>query len=433
MKAQNALPLNADTVQEISRVHNEPAAWLQRRLEAWQRVEALPWPESRYTRFHGLNLDDFQTFVPGTSFMPLLPAHLREILRDPRNSVAVQVNAEVVLVRLSEEYRQAGVEVLDFDVALRQDPDGVAARFGSLVPPTEDRFAALVHALHSGGLFVRVPEGRTLESPLYVLHILTDPQSAVFSPTLVLAEQGSRLDLVFETLSGPAAEPALVAGTQEIFVGAGARVGIHRIENWNRKTWVALHRRAQLAPGASVQWATAWLGGRLTYSRMQTLLEGGDTQADDVQVFFADQRQHFDLSTLLDHRGLRTRGNVLAKGALRDRARSVFYGMIKIEKGAQFADSYLADHSLILNRGAHADSVPGLEIEANQVRATHGATVSRIDREKVFYLQTRGLSEEEARKTIVVGFLAPAVEKIPVAAVREHLQALLEQRWHKGA
>ncbi len=426
----NALPLTAQSLEEVARARTEPPAWLQRRQEAWSLVESLPWPESRYTRFHGLQVEEFQTLHPATSFMPLLPAHLREILQDTENSVVVQVNAEVALVRLSPEYQKAGVEAMDFDVAVQRNPDLVAEHFGNLIPPSEDRFVALVHAFRSGGLFLRIPPDRQLSRPLYVLQVLTEPRAAVFSPVLVLVERGSQVHLLFETLSGPAAEPALVAGTHEIFVAEEARVGIHRIDAWNQKTWVALHRRARLARSAEIQWTTAWLGGRLTYGRMQTLLMGDDTQAKDVQVFFATHRQHFDLSTLLDHRGLRTRGNVLAKGVLRDRARSVFYGMIKIEKDAQFADSYLADHSLILNRGAHADSVPGLEIEANQVRATHGATVGRIDREKVFYLQTRGLSENEARKTIVIGFLNPALEQIPMASDR--IRQLLEQRWQEG-
>ncbi len=428
----NALSLKPESLKEIAQSRSEPGEWLRKRQEAWHLVETLPWPESRYTRFQGLHLEDFQTLHPATSFMPLLPAHLREVLRDPENSVVVQVNAEVALVRLSAEYQQAGVEVLDFDVAIKTRPDQIAEGFGHLIPPSEDRFVALVHALRSGGLFLRVPPGQSLSRPLYLLQVLTEPAAAVFSPTVIRVEQGSQLDLILETLSGPAAEPALVASTQEIFVEEEARVGIHLMEHWNQKTWVALHRRARLARSARVQWSTAWLGGRLTYSRMNTLLAGDDTEARDVQVFFATHRQHFDLSTLLDHQGLRTRGNVLAKGVLRDRARSVFYGMIKIEKDAQFADSYLADHSLILNRGAHADSVPGLEIEANQVRATHGATVSRIDRERVFYLQTRGLSENEAKKTIVLGFLSPALAEIPMAPLREHFAGLLEERWQEG-
>ncbi len=432
MKEMTSLPVNAQALEEIARVRTEPGDWLERRRAAWQQAETLNWPESKYTRFKGLDLQDFQTLIPATSFLPLLPPYLREVVRDERHSVVVQVNAEVALVRLSPEHREAGLEVLDFDVALRQKPELVARHFGGLIPPDEDRFVALVHALRSGGVWVQVPEGAELSTPVYLLQVVTEPRAAVFSPVVVVAGAKSRLDLVFETLSGPAAEPALVAGTQEFYVGPGARVGIHRLENWNLKTWVALHRRARLADRASVQWATAWLGGRLTYGRVHTLLAGDDTEAEDVQVFFASHRQHFDLSTLLDHQGLRTRGNVLAKGVLRDRARSVFYGMIKIEKNAQFADAYLADHSLILNRGAHADSVPGLEIEAHQVRATHGATVGRIDREKVFYLQTRGLSEDEARKTIVVGFLNPALERIPVATMRDHLQHLLEKRWAEG-
>ncbi len=432
MNEGTLIPVKEQALLEIARSRSEPEVWVQRRKEAWKQAESLSWPESRYTRFRGLDLEEFHTLIPATSFLPLLPPWLREVIRNEGNSVVVQVNAEVAMVRLAPEQQQAGLEVLDFDVAVRKYPDLVAQHFGGLIPPSEDRFAALVHALRAGGLFLRVPPNQEFTAPVYLLHVLTEPQAAVFTPTLVLVGENSHLDLVFETLSGPAAKPALVAGIQEFYLDRGAHLGIHRIENWNQKTWVALHRRAKLGTEATVQWATAWLGGRLTYSRVRTDLAGDDTRAEDVQVFFASHRQHFDLSTLLDHQGLRTQGNVLAKGVLRDRARSVFYGMIKIEKHAQFADSYLADHSLILNRGAHADSVPGLEIEANQVRATHGATVGRIDREKVFYLQTRGLSENEARKTIVIGFLTPALERIPMASMRDHLQQLLEERWAEG-
>lgn len=432
MEKNLQLGLSQETLEEIARAKAEPRELLTQRLRAWELAQNLPLPESRFTRFRKLNLGRFQTFAPATTFLPLLPQRVRDLLRREDISLLVQVNSDVVLSRPSREFREKGGLLLDLDEALRKHPDRVQPYLARLVAPDENKFAALTYAFRSGGAFVHVPEKTAIESPLFILQVITEPDLAIFTPMVVILEQEARFSYVVETFSPPLEGETLACETHEVFVGEGAEVHIGLVQNWNRSTWAVANRKARLARDGKVRWATAWMGSRLLFARQVSLLEGDGSDAEDVQVFFTDDRQHFDIATTLDHIGLHTRGEVLAKGALKERSRSIFYGMIKIEPGAQHADSYLSDHALMLNPGARADSIPGLEIEANQVRATHGATTGQIDPDQVFYLMTRGLPEKEAKKLLVEGFLEPAVSRIPIPAVKETLLELIESKWESA-
>ncbi len=178
-----------------------------------------------------------------------------------------------------------------------------------------------------------------------------------------------------------------------------------------------------------MNWTIGHIGGGTTRSRVESVLDGPGATAEDVEIVFGSESQRVDAVTDLTHRSTNTTGHVLARGVLRDSARTIFKGMIRIEEGAKNSNSYLAEHAMIFSKKARADAIPGLEIMTNEVKATHSGSVSQVDEEQIFYLMSRGLSQSEAQRMIIIGFLHPAVQRIPLRTVRAAIQYLIEEKW----
>jgi Fe-S cluster assembly protein SufD len=292
----------------------------------------------------------------------------------------------------------------------------------------DEKFAAHNAAEWQHGLLVQVRRGVVLEKPLYVRITNSADGGALFWRLLVVAEEGSRFSLIEEyTSSGPDVAGYTNAAT-ELYVEQGAKLEYVSIQDLARATWHFVSHRARVERDAELDWVAGGFGSKKGKIRIENDLAGQGATSRVTGCYFADGVQQLDYDTLQEHLAPNTTSDFAFKGVLRDKARAVWRGMIRVAKDAQKTNAYQENRNLLLSPDAHADSIPGLEIEANDVRCTHGATVSQVNRDELFYCMARGLSRSEAELLIVRGFYQEIFDRIQLAPVRDALQSVLEAR-----
>jgi Fe-S cluster assembly protein SufD len=438
-------------VDGLSATKAEPD-WLRAfRQRAWDAWEAIPMPtrqdeDWRRTDIRLLDLTTFASYTAPSTTATTAPANAATTV--PATATASAPDGPVGLATrgadlagllvqrdglaarpdLAPDLAAQGVLFADLDTAVREHGPLVERHLGSVVPADANKFAALNAALWSGGSFVYVPRGVAVALPLSALLRQVTPGAAVFPRTLIVLDRGASLTFIGTTRSADQDVPAFHAGVVELCIGEGARLRYVGLQNWGGHVWSFTTERAALARDARVEWVAVGLGGRLTKSYVQTRLLDAGASARLVGVVYGGGKQHFDYHTLQEHVAPHTSSDLLFKTALKDQARSVYVGLIQVHKTAQQTDSYLANRNLLLSGTAKADSIPRLEIEANDVRCTHGATVAPVDPEQVFYLETRGLPRGDAVRTIVEGFFEPVLQEIPAETVRDHLRLALAEK-----
>jgi Fe-S cluster assembly protein SufD len=320
-------------------------------------------------------------------------------------------------------------------VVVGEVPDGVtfealtdgAERLGTLIGG-EDKFTAHNAALWRHGLLVRVAKGVELEKPLYVRITSTAADASVFWRLLVVAEEGSRFSLVEEYVSGSPDLAAYSNAAVELFVEQAAKLEYVSVQNYSAQTWHFATHHARVERDAELDWVAGGFGSRKGKVRIQNDLAGPGATSRVTGAYFADGTQHLDYDTFQEHIAPHTTSDFAFKGALRDEASVVWRGMIRVEKDAQKTNAYQENRNLLLSEQAHADSIPGLEILANDVRCTHGATLSQVDRDQLFYAMARGLTRADAERLIVRGFFQDILDRIELPPVREALAEALEAR-----
>jgi Fe-S cluster assembly protein SufD len=297
------------------------------------------------------------------------------------------------------------------------------------VRATEGKFAAMAAALATNGVLLYVPRGVQVEEPLH--SVLWGPGSrlAHLSHILVWVEDGASLTYVHEAASPT--EPdgqTLHSGIVEINVGQGANLRFVELQSWGEHVWNFSHERARVERDANLDWIFVAVGSQLTKNFSELDLQGQGATGRMSGFYFTDGTQHLDHDTQQNHLAPNTTSDLLFKGALKDRSRSVWQGMIYVAPGAQKTDGYQANRNLVLSSQARADSIPGLEILADDVRCTHGATVGKIDPNEIFYLRSRGIPLEEAERVIVEGFFDPIVQRIPFEGVKGRLERIISEK-----
>jgi Fe-S cluster assembly protein SufD len=319
---------------------------------------------------------------------------------------------------------ETGIEILSAPAGVTFEP--LPADYPAELVPDDDKFAMENLASWEHGLLVRVPKGVHLEKPLYVQ--VTSNGGSLYWRMVVVAEEGARFTLI-EDLSSVA--PDVVAYTNavvELFVDDGAKIEYVSLQNLSRETWHFGRHRARLERDSELDWVIGGFGSKKGKVWIENDLAGSGATSRVTGAYFADGEQHLDYDTFQEHIAPNTESDFAFKGALRESASAVWRGMIRVEEGAQKTNAYQENRNLLLSDHAHADSIPGLEIMANDVRCTHGATLGRINRDELFYLMTRGLSRAEAERLIVRGFFQDVLDRIELEPVREALGAALEAR-----
>ncbi|HEU5117521.1 MAG TPA: Fe-S cluster assembly protein SufD [Isosphaeraceae bacterium] len=416
---------------------DEPAWLAARRREALAIFQASPWPTLRDEEWRRTDIRAFKlaNFHPPESNEPneaekaaLRPAY--DNLNNLYGTGVEQINAAVTR-RPEASLLPKGVIFTDLASAVREHPELVRQNLLTrAVDPSADVFSALHSAFWTGGVFLYVPKGVKVETPLFSLIGLAGEGSVDLNHTLVVLEDGAEATLVQETTSAgrPEKVSALHAGAVELIVGQGAHLRFVNIQNWDDQTWHFSRDRAIVERDASVQWTIGGLGSRLAKVNQEVALTGPGAQAQVNGIMFTTGRQHLAYFTRQDHAAPNTRSDLLYKGGLKGHSRIVWKGMIRVEPEAQKTDAYQKNDSLVLADTARADSIPGLEIEANDVRCTHGATAGQVDEDMVFYLQARGIGREEAVRLVVEGFFANVYDRITLEPVRETLRQAVAEK-----
>jgi Fe-S cluster assembly protein SufD len=387
------------------------------RAEALERYRAIPLPTTseeswRFTDLRGFDPDSFASNGQVRGTVPQT--------RPERSMLEIDVAGHAVV-------GEGGIEI-------ERAPDGVTFEplrehelLGSLVG-ADDKFAAHNAAMWENGLLVHVPKGVELEQPLYVRIANAVEDGALFFRLLVVAEPETRFSVIEEYASGSTELSGYTNTVAELVVGQAAKVEYVSIQNLSRETWHFASHRARVERDAELDWVAGGFGSKKGKTRIENDLAGEGATSRVTGAYFADGAQHLDYDTFQRHEAPHTTSDFAFKGALRDTATAVWRGMIRVEQDAQKTNAYQENRNLLLSPRAHADSIPGLEIEANDVRCTHGATVGQVDRDQLFYLMARGLSRAEAERLIVRGFFQDVLERIELEPVREALGDALEAR-----
>jgi Fe-S cluster assembly protein SufD len=377
------------------------------RQEASKEFQALPWPAKTDEEWRRTDPVPFQMEEPAASA-----------------TADIQVGYEPV----APELIQAGVIVTDIQTALNRFPDLTEhCMLQSGKPDGLKKFAALHQASWTQGLFVYVPEGVKIPLPLKTW-IQAEGAKSFFPHALIVLEAGAEATLIDERRSGNSSQTVIANELTEIVLKEGASLRYLRIQRWNNSTAELFMQKATLEKDARFLNAAITLGGSVTKAHLETLLQGTGAHADLLGVLFGSHKQHFDFHTVQDHKAERTHSDLLYKSALKDEAKSVYTGLIRIEKSAQKSDAYQANRNLLLSDGASADSVPMLEILADDVRCTHGVAVGPVDEEQLFYLMSRGLAPADAERLIVQGFFEQVLQRVPLGEMNEQLIEELTNR-----
>lgn len=356
----------------------------------------------------------------------------------PRGAAAYAEIREdrVAALVLSPEARAAGVVLETLAETGRRDPSLFRRLLeGGCALPANDKLAQMTRALWSQGLLLQVPDGVRLEKPVFLRWVVGAPGTALLTRTIISVGEDAEVAVVEEQESaeGRAAagdEQAFLAGTTEVGIGAGSILSFAGLQDLSLDQIAFQHRSAVLAKGATVRWALAQLGSRIIRSRIDNLLEGNGSSVEQAEIFFGSSDQLFDLTSYTHHVGRDTTGNLLSKGALADRSRGYMKGLATIDQPAHGTDSYLGEFGMLLSKQARSVAIPSLEIDQPDCRrVAHSSSVGPVDETQLFYLESRGLEPEEARKAIVLGYLEPVVARVPLESARERLRELLEKKW----
>ncbi|MGZ0172783.1 MAG: Fe-S cluster assembly protein SufD [Planctomycetales bacterium] len=426
-----AAGFTAEVFEEFLQTRDEPEWVTQSRRDAfdlYQEKLAQPLAQEEWKRV-GL-----RAFRPGKFQLQNASSETGNVgtLMQDRAEFAgsvVHVDGHCVSQSVSDELKARGVLFGDLATMLREHGDTLRPHFATrAVEAGTDRFSAWHAAFWTGGALLFVPSGVKVEEPLYSLIGLVQDGAADFSHTLVILEDNAEATLLEETSSSTEDAAGLHVGAVELLVGKEARLQYVQLQNWNGKTWHFAHQSGRVAGNGSLQWTVGGLGSKVAHVHQDVHLDGRGAEGQVNGVTFATNKQLLSYYTQQTHHAPDTRSDLLYKDVLRDKARCVWRGMIKVDKEAQQTDGYQRNDSLMLSSAARCDAIPGLEIEADDVRCTHGATAGRVDVEQVFYAMCRGLTEYEAMHMIVQGFFQTVTDRIPVELVRHTLDKAVERK-----
>jgi Fe-S cluster assembly protein SufD len=411
---------------------DEPAWLTDMRRAAWQRFQDLPMPSVRdeewmRTDIRLFKLDRFGLPDPSIQSSATVPnALLAEGVE--LGGRTVSVDSHLVTGELAPKWVKQGVLFGSLGRLVAEHGDLLRPFFERrVVDPYKDRFSALNAACWSGGPLLYVPKGVRIDEPLHALSALGDGGTDL-AKIMVILEPGAEATFLTETASSSPTAGGLHCGSIELIAEQGARLRYVSLQNWGHEVWHFAHQKAHVGREANLQWTIGALGAKLAKVNQHVALTGPDAEVQVNGVMFTEGKQHLSYNTHQHHHAPYCRSDLLYKTALQDRSRTVWRGMIKVDRAAQRTDAYQRNDNLMLSRDARADSIPGLEIEADDVRCTHGSTSGRVDESQVFYAMTRGYTRREAVRMIVAGFFQQVFDRITIESVRDALGEAIGRR-----
>jgi Fe-S cluster assembly protein SufD len=420
-------------VMALSNTQNEPQ-WLRDvRLAAWEVYEQTPMPqleeEWRRTDYRSIRWNEADVVISANGISEdVVPAKNREpLVGDKQGGLLVFVDGKVAHHEIADELTKLGVIFTDLNTAVQNHSDLVQVNLGKAVQPEMGKFAALHAALWQNGIFVYVPRNKVAELPLHVVIYNTKPGASLLH-NLVVIEENAQATIQVEYASAEAEKHSAYFGGTELVVGDAANLRYVSLQEWNRETYDFSHQRAMVGRDGNLDWIIGNMGSRLTKAFIEVDVVGKGANAQVSGFFFADKNQFFDLDTQQNHNAPVTNTNLLFKGAAKDNARTLWQGMIKSLPKMQKIDGYQVCRNLVLSDDARMDSIPGLEIEADDVACSHAATFGTLEEQPIFYLMSRGIELPQAQLMLISGFFDELLQRIPFEKVRTRLMEEIEAK-----
>jgi len=430
--------LNADVVRDISG-HKEEPEWMTKfRLSSLKRFEAKPMLEWFAKNMPDIDFDDIYYYLKPTegqvSEWDELPDEMQatyeklgipEAERKFLAGVTAQYDSETVYHRNRDELEKTGVIFTDMDTAVREYPEIVQKYFATVIPPGDNKFAALNSAAWSGGSFIYVPPGVHCEMPLQAYFRINSNNAGQFERTLIIADEGSSVHYV-EGCSAPVySTDSLHSAVVELIAKPGARIRYTTIQNWSPNVYNLVTKRARAETEATVEWIDGNLGSKLTMKYPAVVMTGPKAHGEVLSVAYAGPGQHQDAGAKMTHAAPETTSIIDSKSISKDGGRTTYRGLVKVEEGAHGCKSHVRCDALILDEESRSDTYPYMEIDEKDARIGHEATVSKVGDDQLFYLMSRGLTEQQATAMIVNGFIEPITKTLPMEYAVE-LSRLIE-------
>src|SRR3569833_2932586 len=414
-------------VEDISEYKNEPQWMREFRLKALDHFLARPQPTSGAPMLGEVNYDDIHYFVRASEKAERswddVPDDIKktfdrlgipEAERKFLSGVGAQYESEVVYHQVREDLEKQGVVFMDMDSGLKEHPELLREYFSPIIPPNDNKLAALNSAVWSGGSFVYVPPGVHVEMPLQAYFRITTENMGQFERTLIIADEGSYVHYVEGCTAPTYSSDSLHSAVVELIAKPGARIRYTTVQNWSQNVYNLVTKRAIAQERATVEWVDCNLGSKLTMKYPSVYLMGEEAHGEILSIAFAGHGQHQDAGGKIVHAAPNTTSNIFAKSISKDGGRSSYRGLLEVAKGAHGSKSKVVCDALLLDEHSRSDTYPTIRIGEDDVDVGHEATVSKVGDEQLFYLMSHGLDEEEAGKLIVNGFIEPIVKELPM-------------------
>ncbi|MCL4249150.1 MAG: Fe-S cluster assembly protein SufD [Anaerolineae bacterium] len=430
--AEAPLYTQAD-VEALSARNNEPQWLRESRIAAWELYEMLPMPsremeEWRRTDYRHVRWEEASQLLNGAQpTFDNIPEAMREpLIGEEQGGMIAFANGKLVRHELNQSMAAKGIIFTDLLTACREYPHLVRENLMTkAVQPGDGKFAALHAAMWTHGVFMYVPRGVAAELPFHVVMYNTD-DGATLGHMLVILEEAAEAKVLVDYQSAGGAAQSSYIGATELIIGPAANLTYVGLQDWNRSTFEFSHQRARVGSDGNLDWIVGTMGGELVKSFIEVELDGQGAHGRVSGMFFADHEQLFDHDTQQNHNAPLTTSDLLFKGAAKDEARSVWQGMIKSLPDMQKIDGFQASRNLVLSEDARMDGIPGLEIQADDVRCTHAATFGTLEEEPIFYLMSRGVPRPDAELMVTEGFFDELLARIPFERVRDRLRYALD-------
>jgi Fe-S cluster assembly protein SufB len=430
--------LSADVVADISRLKNEPAWMLEFRLKALGLFEKKPMPRWG-ADLSGIDFDNIKYFVRSTEKQAAtwddLPADIKNTydkLGIPEaekarlvSGVAAQYESEVVYHQIREDLEEQGVIFLDTDTALREQPELFREYFGSVIPSGDNKFSALNSAVWSGGSFIYVPPGVHVDIPLQAYFRINTENMGQFERTLIIVDEGAYVHYVEGCTAPIYKSDSLHSAVVEIIVKKGGRCRYTTIQNWSNNVYNLVTKRAKAYEGATMEWVDGNLGSKVTMKYPAVMLMGEHAKGEVLSIAFAGEGQHQDAGAKMTHLAPHTSSTIISKSVARGGGRTSYRGLVRVNPNAHHSRSTVKCDALLVDTISRSDTYPYVDVRTDDVSMGHEATVSKVSDDQLFYLMSRGLTEDEAMAMVVRGFVEPIARELPMEYALE-LNRLIE-------
>lgn len=427
--SQTLSQINTSHIDEISSSKNEPDWLKDYRKSSLSVYDSLPIEMSplynKYTDAKRLNPEKISI---ASSTKDSIPGFLQKRLGELKDEICIiQIGTNIHKINLPDDLKSNGLVISSISDAIQNNSDLVKAALEAS-NSNDDKFTALNNAAFNSGVFIHIPKNFILEKPIHFLSCLSDDGLSTISRNIIFADESSQASVVQELYSPKTDSQQAYLELLNTNVAANAQIDITTLQMMDQNSVNFSTRRTDMGQDAKVNWYSGLFGSVLSRYKIDYFLNGTGASSNESEVVFGNNDQHFDIQTNMNHQSPATEARVVEKSILRNRSKSLFKGMIRIKENATKSNSFLSGRSILLDKNAKSDAIPGLEILTNDVKATHSASVAQIDEEQIFYLKSRCLSHEEAERTIVEGFLEPLSRKMSFQ-VRAWIAYLIESKW----